>query len=418
MSHIVGWQERRGLSAHRAVSPNQSDQRRIRAHFTDCVRNCVKIIFDVASRLSVKIRLADLLRRMRCLIDAKLHQYNPAIQGALSRELRVRPLRQLAIVPSHGQTGEPGLNRHVVGDARAYRKEVGIHPDLDLAGESRGVSPGSVAKPPCGSLQNGHMRCRDVILLSRFLLIKQACFSSPTPRPTFEGYGRGGGGRRHAVTAACHRAAFPSPRLGDLRSTNVSRVVDTAHDDLQQLFCAVGPYFTHPKSSMISRGHGARTSMCSLRFPSRAASRFPRQDVRLTVDHPIALADDRLPDGLCQMAFPVPGGPRKSASFTRAMNVAVARSRPSSGHLLVELKSKLSRVTCGSRNLRLFPARSTVASPRRVSSSDYRQERKPMGSHRFRLGLLQTRLQHAAMPPRRSCRKERFNSIRFILVAP
>jgi hypothetical protein len=28
-----------------------------------------------------------------------------------------------------------------------------------------------------------------------------------------------------------------------------------------------------------------------------------KQDVRLTVDHPIALGDDRLPEGLSQVAF-------------------------------------------------------------------------------------------------------------------
>ena len=45
----------------------------------------------------------------------------------------------------------------------------------------------------------------------------------------------------------------------------------------------------------------ASSSMCSLRFPSRAASAISSS--RTCADHPIALADDRLPDGLGQVAF-------------------------------------------------------------------------------------------------------------------
>ena len=38
--------------------------------------------------------------------------------------------------------------------------------------------------------------------------------------------------------------------------------------------------------------------------------------------------------------------------------------------------------------------------------------------HRLRLGLLEGGVQKRGHAPKRSCRKERFNSIRFILVAP
>src|SRR5215471_15596439 len=61
---------------------------------------------------------------------------------------------------------------------------------------------------------------------------------------------------------------------------------------------AVGPTFRIPKSSMISKGTVDSSSMCSLRFPSRAASAISsEQDVRFAVDHTIALTDDGLSDG-------------------------------------------------------------------------------------------------------------------------
>ena len=47
--------------------------------------------------------------------------------------------------------------------------------------------------------------------------------------------------------------------------------------------------------------------MCSLRFPSRAASAISsEQEVCFAVDHPITLTDDRLSDGLSQMTFAGP----------------------------------------------------------------------------------------------------------------
>src|ERR1700730_8931548 len=62
----------------------------------------------------------------------------------------------------------------------------------------------------------------------------------------------------------------------------------------------------------------------------------------------------------CPMAwarwlFPVPGGPRKSASSRRPTNAAVARSKTRLRFIfLLKLKSKLSRVLCGSRNWAFF----------------------------------------------------------------
>jgi hypothetical protein len=59
---------------------------------------------------------------------------------------------------------------------------------------------------------------------------------------------------------------------------------------------------------MISKGTVASSSMCSLRFPSRAAfGDFLQQDMRFTLDHPIALADDSLSDGLGQVTLACAG---------------------------------------------------------------------------------------------------------------
>ena len=105
------------------------------------------------------------------------------------------------------------------------------------------------------------------------------------------------------------------------------------------------------------------------------------QDVRLTVDHPIALADDRLPDGLGQMALAGAGVDREKCIFATSDERGVARSKTRLRFIfLLKLKSKLSSVTCGSRNCACLRRRSSSRSPRRVSSSDTRQERKLMGA--------------------------------------
>jgi len=77
------------------------------------------------------------------------------------------------------------------------------------------------------------------------------------------------------------------------------------------------------------------------------------------------------PDGLGQVTFsPVPGGPRKSASSRRAMNVAVAQVKDHAPiHLLVEVEIEGCRgSTLRIAKLCLFAAPfPTVGRPRRVS---------------------------------------------------
>src|SRR5260370_324878 len=103
---------------------------------------------------------------------------------------------------------------------------------------------------------------------------------------------------------------------------------------------------------------------------------------------------------VCPMAwarwlFPVPGGPKNKASSWRAMKAPVARSKTRLRFIfLLKLKSKLSRLLCGSRNSACLVLRSSKRSPRRVSSSETKQERKSMGGHGFCLGLVETGFEH------------------------
>ncbi len=105
-------------------------------------------------------------------------------------------------------------------------------------------------------------------------------------------------------------------------------------------------------------------------------------------------------------SFPVPGGPKKSASSRRPTNAAVTRSKTRLRFIfLLKLKSKLWKVLCGSRNWACFLRRSSSRSPRRVSSSDTRKERKSIGAIGSAWACCSRVSNTAAMPPRRSCRK-------------
>jgi hypothetical protein len=99
---------------------------------------------------------------------------------------------------------------------------------------------------------------------------------------------------------------------------------------------------------------------------------FLKQGVSLTVNHAVALPDDRMSDGCARWLLPVPVGPRKSASSWRATNVSSGQIEDQLRFIFL-LKLKLSSVFCGSRNCACFLRRSSSCSLRRVSSSDTRQ---------------------------------------------
>src|SRR5437867_4964176 len=115
--------------------------------------------------------------------------------------------------------------------------------------------------------------------------------------------------------------------------------------------------------------------------------------------------------------LPVPGEPRNKASSCLAMKLAVARSKTRLRFIfLLKLKSKLSSVTCGSRNSAAFLRRSSRRSLRRDSSSETKQEIRSMGAIGSAWAWWRRVSSTVAMPPRRSCFKARFSSIRFMVL--
>src|SRR5438552_13954561 len=79
--------------------------------------------------------------------------------------------------------------------------------------------------------------------------------------------------------------------------------------------------------------------------------------------------------------FPVPPGPRKSASSRLPIKAQVARSNTRLRFIFgLKVKSKLSRVLCGSRKAACLRRRSKSLSLRRVSSSLTRHEIRSIGA--------------------------------------
>ena len=71
-----------------------------------------------------------------------------------------------------------------------------------------------------------------------------------------------------------------------------------------------------PKSSMISSGHGGdRLHVLLARAVERSVGEFFEQDVRLAIQHVVALLNRGLADGLRQMAFAGAAGPEKQSVF-------------------------------------------------------------------------------------------------------
>src|SRR6266436_1883880 len=117
--------------------------------------------------------------------------------------------------------------------------------------------------------------------------------------------------------------------------------------------------------------------------------------------------------------LPVPPGPRNNASSRLPMKAHVARSKTRLRFIFgLKVKSKLSSVLLGSRNAACFRRRSSSRSLRRVSSSVTRHEMRSMGAMASAWAWCSRVSSTAAMPPSRSCRKERSNSMRFMFHSP
>ena len=97
------------------------------------------------------------------------------------------------------------------------------------------------------------------------------------------------------------------------------------------------------------------------------------------------------------------------------MKVPVARSKTKLRFIfLLKSKSKLSSVACGSRKQACLRRRSSNRSLRRVSSSETRQAIRSMGDMASAWACRKRVSKTAAIPPRRSWRRARFISIRFM----
>src|SRR6476660_7277547 len=117
--------------------------------------------------------------------------------------------------------------------------------------------------------------------------------------------------------------------------------------------------------------------------------------MRLAVDHPIALADDGLPDGLGQMALAGAGRTKKKCIFAASDERGRRQIEDQAPvHLLVEVEIEVVERNLRIAKLRLFPApfQQSVAATRQFIG--YETGKEIDGGHRFRLGLLQARLQH------------------------
>jgi hypothetical protein len=117
--------------------------------------------------------------------------------------------------------------------------------------------------------------------------------------------------------------------------------------------------------------------------------------MRLTIDHPIALADDRFPDGLGQVTFPGAGWTKKKCIFAASDERGRRQVKDHAPiHFLVKVEIEVVEGHLRIAKLCLFPApfQQSVAATSQFIGHQTGEEVD--GGHRFRLRLLQARLQH------------------------
>jgi len=133
--------------------------------------------------------------------------------------------------------------------------------------------------------------------------------------------------------------------------------------------------------------------------------------------HPCRIA--AWPMACARWLLPVPPGPRNSASSRRSINTPVARSKTILRFIFgLKLKSKLSSVLLGSRKAASLRRRSKSRSERRVNSSETSVASRSIGAMGSACACCRRVSSTAAIPPRRSWRRLRCSSLRFILGSP
>src|SRR6266850_8461326 len=145
-----------------------------------------------------------------------------------------------------------------------------------------------------------------------------------------------------AVTAALSPCSFPQSSTGLLEVTSVLARSYRRMTISNNSSAAVGLAYA---SQVIDdqQGHGGQQFhvLLAVSIEGRFGD-FLKQDVCLAVDHPIALADDGLPDGLGQMAFAGAGWTWKECIFAARDERGRRQIEDQAPiHLLVEVEIKV-----------------------------------------------------------------------------
>ena len=229
------------------------------------------------------------------------------------------------------------------------------------------------------------------ILIALFLLLLwvlslafsvSAGFGSPAARAAFENvsvmqqsiqHGGDGGTIAEQLSPVFHWSIGGDQRAGTLVAT---------HDDLQQFLGGDQGQLAHSKVVDDEQRHGGEQFHMLLAVAvKRGVCQFFQQDVRFAIHHAIALLDDSVSDGLGKWLFPLPAGPRKSASSRRPIHAAVARSKTRLRFIFgLNWKSKLSSSLFASRNCACLWRRSSSRLLRQASSSETSMEIRSMGA--------------------------------------
>src|SRR5262249_40597668 len=127
---------------------------------------------------------------------------------------------------------------------------------------------------------------------------------------------------------------------------------------------------------------------------------FRKQDMRLPVDHPITLADDRLPDSLGQVTFAGTGWTQKKGVLMASDERCGRQIEDQAAiHLLVEVEIEVIERHLRIAKLCLFPSplQESVAAASQIIGDQTGEEVD--GYHRFCLGLLQAGFKYGGHAP-------------------
>src|SRR6266481_2042297 len=214
--------------------------------------------------------------------------------------------------------------------------------------------------------------------------------------------------------------------LRQLRLGGIAAVLETrlhqaqaeAMAPIDLISCLVTDELTRRSERLLER----RRKQAAFRDPNKTLDNFdftfnPKMNRSLVFDLATCAFIGKREDAL----FLGPGGTGKShnASSRLPMKAHVARSKTRLRFIFgLKVKSKLSSVLWGSRNAACLRRRSSNRSLRRLNSSATRHEIRSIGAMASAWAWCSRVSSTAAMPPSRSCRNARSNSMRFTVHSP